>query len=153
MQINQRVRATTAAGLVALILSGCAPIVERHGYVPARDDLEAVVVGVDTQDSLRETLGAPSASGVANEDGWYYVQSYYTTRGFAATKEVSRSVVAVSFDENGTVSNIEEFGLEDGQVVVLNRRITDDNIQGVSFIAQLLGNIGNFTADQFLGDS
>lgn len=144
------VRAITCAGAVSLLLAGCAPIVDRHGYAPSQADLESLVVGVDSRDSLRELVGPPSASGIVNEDAWYYVQSIHTTRGFGATKEAYRSVIAVSFDDAGTISNIESFGLEDGRVIVLNRRVTDDNIKGVSFIAQLLGNVGNFTAEQFL---
>lgn len=144
------VRAITCAGVVALVLSGCTPIVDRHGYAPSQADLETLIVGVDSRDSLRELVGPPSASGIVNEDAWYYVQSVHNTRGFTATKEVSRTVVAVSFDDAGTISNIEQYGLEDGRVIVLNRRVTDDNIKGVSFIAQLLGNVGNFTAEQFL---
>jgi len=40
------------------------------------------------------------------------------------------------------VSNVELFTLEDGQVVVLSRRVTGTSIQNVSFIRQLLGNVG-----------
>jgi hypothetical protein len=33
---------------------------------------------------------------------------------------------------------------------VISRRVTDSNIKGVGFLRQLLGNIGNFNAGQFL---
>jgi outer membrane protein assembly factor BamE (lipoprotein component of BamABCDE complex) len=84
------------------------------------------------------------------DEAWYYVSSNFITRGARAREEFFRQVVAISFDEDGVVKNIERFGLEDGMVVVLNRRVTDDNIEGVSFLGQLLGNVGNLTADQFL---
>jgi hypothetical protein len=66
------------------------------------------------------------------------------TVGPARPKEISRELVAVTFDGNGTVANVERFGLEDGRVVVLSRRVTDNGLNDISFIRQLFGNIGNF---------
>ena len=43
------------------------------------------------------------------------------------------------------------FTLEDGRVIALSRRVTNSNVKGISLIRQLLGNFGNFTAGQFLG--
>jgi outer membrane protein assembly factor BamE (lipoprotein component of BamABCDE complex) len=57
---------------------------------------------------------------------------------------VSRELVAISFDQRGVVRNIERFGLEDGVVVTLERRVTESSIQNNGFLRQLLGNIGNF---------
>jgi len=51
-------------------------------------------------------------------------------------------LLAISFDANGRVSNIEEFGLEDGRVVQLSRRVTTSSVREVTFFAQLLGNFG-----------
>ena len=51
---------------------------------------------------------------------------------------------------NGQVENVERFGLEDGQVVALNRRVTTSNTRGVGFLRQLFSNIGNIGAGQFL---
>jgi len=120
--------------------------------VPNDSDLDLVIVGVDTKDSIAETIGRPTSVGVLDDGGWYYVQSRWLHRGMMAPKEVDREMVAISFDQNAVVENIERFGIEDGRVIVLSRRITDTNIKGISFIRQLLGNIGNFTADQFLSE-
>ena len=54
--------------------------------------------------------------------------------------------MAVSFDANGVVANIERFGLERGRVVTLSRRVTDGSVTEISLIGQLLGNLGNFQA-------
>ena len=60
---------------------------------------------------------------------------------------VDRQLVAISFDSDGFVSNIERFGLEDGRVIALNRRVTDVAVESPGLIRQLLGSIGNITAD------
>ena len=57
---------------------------------------------------------------------------------------VSRELLAISFDQRGVVRNIERFGLEDGIVVPLERRVTESNIEDQGLIRQLIGNIGNF---------
>ncbi|SMX41734.1 outer membrane protein assembly factor BamE [Actibacterium lipolyticum] len=150
MQKTQRITKFGLAAILALATSACAPIVRNHGFAPSDAELEEVIVGVDTRETVEDTVGPPSVSGVMRADAWYYVASSWETRGAFAPKETDRQVVAVSFDEAGTVQNIERYGLEDGRVVALNRRVSDDNIKGISFIRQLLGNIGNFTADQFV---
>ena len=139
-------------GLVLLSLGACAATYRNHGYVPTDSDLENVIVGVDTQDTVGETIGRPTASGLLQGSDWYYVQSRWRHFAYRKPKELDREVLAIRFSDSGVVENIERFGLEDGRVIVLSRRVTDSNIRGVSFIRQLLGNLGNFTADQFLGD-
>ena len=57
---------------------------------------------------------------------------------------IERNVVAVSFDDNGIVRNVEQFGLERGQIVSLTRRVTDSSVANKSFFRQLVGNIGQF---------
>ena len=77
-------------------------------------------------------------------------ESKFRQYGPRENTEVDRTVVAISFDSDGVVENIERFGLEDGRVIAISRRVTDSNIKGVSFLRQLFGNIGNFAAEQFV---
>ena len=79
------------------------------------------------------------AKGVLAESGWYYVRSEFEHAPVRGPQEIDRQVVAISFDDDNIVSNVERFGLERGQVVVLSRRVTDSNIEGVSFLGQLFG--------------
>ena len=137
-------------GLLAVVVAACQPLYRDHGYAPTDAELAVIVVGKDTRETVTTAVGRPSASGVLNDGEWYYVQSRYRQRGVRAPQEVERQVVVISFSEGGTVSNIERFGLEDGQVVALSRRVTETNIKGVSFIGQLLGNFGRLTADQLI---
>ncbi|MFN3972098.1 MAG: outer membrane protein assembly factor BamE [Gemmobacter sp.] len=126
----------------AVALSACTPIIRDHGYVPTDADLSQVVVGVDTRDTVAETVGRPSAQGLLNDQGWFYVRSRFRQLGPREPKEVERQVVAITFDGRGVVSDIGRFGLEDGRVVTLSRRVTDTNVKGFSFIRQLLQNVG-----------
>ncbi|MBB3993885.1 outer membrane protein assembly factor BamE (lipoprotein component of BamABCDE complex) [Sulfitobacter undariae] len=125
-------------------VSACSPQYANHGYLPPEEDLDQIVVGVDTRDSVAQSIGTPSTAGVANDSGYYYVRSRRRTVGALAPKVIERQVLAISFDSAGVVSNIEKFGMERGQVVPLSRRVTTAGVRDNSFLRQLLGNIGRF---------
>jgi outer membrane protein assembly factor BamE (lipoprotein component of BamABCDE complex) len=137
--------------VVSIVLIACSPVYRNHGYIPSDTDLEQIVVGTSTREDVALDVGRPSSSGVLAGAAWYYVGSQFKHFGIRAPQEVGRQVVAISFGEDGTVSNIERFGLEDGRVITLSRRVTDSGISSVGFLRQLLGNLGNFNAGQILG--
>ncbi len=137
-------------GLGFLMAAGCSPLYRDHGFAPTDAELAVLTVGKDDRETVSRAVGRPSALGVLGDTRWYYVQSRYRQRGPFAPEEVQRQVVVITFAESGAVSNIERFGLEDGQVVALSRRVTDSNIEGISFLGQLLGNFGRLTTGQVL---
>ncbi|MBO6791793.1 MAG: outer membrane protein assembly factor BamE [Dinoroseobacter sp.] len=136
--------------LILLFVAGCSSTFRNFGYVPSEVDLANVQVGRDTRETVTEKIGSPGTSGVVREDAWYYVQSRVENYAYQAPEVIERQVLAISFSSNGRVRNIERFGLEDGEVIALNRRVTDDNIKGVSFLRQLLGNLGRVDAGSLI---
>lgn len=128
-------------------LASCGAIYSNHGYFPPAEDLEQIVVGIDTRASVEETLGAAASGSVVNDDAMYFVRSRVRTFGFLEPDVVERQVLAISFDDAGVVSNLETFGLERGQVVPLTRRVTNSGVDDRSFLRQLLGNIGRIGPD------
>lgn len=143
---------SVVAGLVLLAALACTPIYRNHGYVPAEDELASVEVGTDTRETVAEKIGRPSAQGLLNDVGWFYVQSRFRHIGPREPQEIDRQVVAVTFTEAGVVENIGRYGLEDGRMIEISRRVTETNIRGIGFIRQLLGSIGRFRAGDLLGD-
>lgn len=131
---------------------GCTTLYRNHGYAPTDDQLNEVLVGVDTRGTVSDIIGPPTAGGVTNGGGFFYVQSRFRLLGPLEPREIDREVVAIRFDDEGVVSNVERFGLENGNVVALSRRVTQDNIRDTTFIRQLFGSIGQFNAGDFLGD-
>lgn len=148
-KVKTRLTQLAMAGCIVL-LSACSAIYRDHGYVPDDTSLEQVQVGVSSRQDVADAVGRPSASGLLNDQGWYYVQSQFKHLGPFRPEEIDRQVVAISFDQRGIVANVERFGLEDGQVVPLSRRVTETNIRGISFIRQLLGSFGRLRADDLL---
>ena len=131
-----------ALALSVAALTACAPVYRNHGYVPPPEDLQALAIGSDTRETVETRIGRPTTSGVEREDAWYYVQSRRRTYGPRAPETIERQLVAISFAENGTLSNVERFGLERGRVVPLSRRVTTTSLREFGLIQQLLRNFG-----------
>ncbi|MBD3678134.1 MAG: outer membrane protein assembly factor BamE [Rhodobacteraceae bacterium] len=148
-----RTSAAKAIWAVALLtlLAGCVAQFRNHGYVPPDDVLAQVAVGRDTRATVAEKIGAPGSSGVLDEGGYYYVKSRFRHYAWQAPEEISREVVAITFSRGGVVTNITRYGLEDGRVVALSRRVTDSNTDDISLLRQIFGNFGRLDAGQFLG--
>ena len=141
-------RASLIVGLIAV--TGCTTLTSRHGFVPLPEDLEQMVVGQTTREEVIDLVGPPTTSGAVDTQTLYYVKSEREVFGPFAPEISKREVLAISFTNGGVLANIQRFGLEDGRVVVLSRRITDDGIVDVSFIGQLLGAFGNIDAGTLL---
>lgn len=139
-------------GTVMVALAACSSIYRNHGYVPNDEDLATLEVGKDTRETAAPKVGRPSASGLLNDTGWFYVQSRWEYRGALPPKEIDRQVVALTFSEQGTLTNVERFGLERGQIVPLSRRVTESSVRGMSVLRQLFSNFGRLSAGQVLGE-
>jgi len=131
------------------ILAGCSATYQNHGYVPPDDDLMQLAPGVDTRSTVDDVIGAPSASGMLSGGDYYYVRSRVRHFGMLRPEVIERQVLAISFDGQGVVSNIERFDLRDGSIVPLSRRVTDSSVEGRGFLRQMLGNIGNINPADF----
>ena len=142
-----RALAYLTIAILSLGLAACSPTIRNHGYIPPEEDLQELTVGVDTRASVEEVVGPPTAGGLLEGGNYFYVRSTVRTIGPRRPEVVDRQVLAISFDGNGVLNNIETFGLQDGRVVALNRRVTDTNVTNVTFIRQLIGNIGQITPD------
>ena len=154
MPVNSK-RSMRALALVAILglVTACSPISRNYGFVPLEEDLAQVRVGADTRATVIEKVGTPSTGGVTDDGGFYYVSSRQQTVGPLRPEVVEREIVAISFDARGLVSNVERYGLEDGQMVPLARRVTSSSIDNKGFLRQLLGNLGRFNPGALLGDS
>lgn len=138
---NRIIKIVAALGLSAL--TACSATYRNHGYVPPEEDLQQLVVGVDTRSTVDDVVGPPSVGGVLGDGDYYYVRKKVREYGMFRPEIVERQVLAISFDDTDAIANIERFGLEDGNVVPLSRRVTDSSVVDNGFLRQMLSNIGN----------
>ncbi|AVO39537.1 outer membrane protein assembly factor BamE [Pukyongiella litopenaei] len=142
----------TLAGVALFAVASCSSVYRNHGHVPSEAELSEIKVGVDTRDTVAESIGTPSVSGVLDSGNYYYVATRFRHYGPREPEIVDRQLVAISFDSRGVVRNIERYGLRDGQFVPLQRRVTDSGVQDKTFLRQLLGNLGRFNPGTVLGE-
>lgn len=131
-------------------LSACTATYRNHGYFPMEHDLDQIKVGLDTRETVAGLIGTPGLTGLLTDSGWYYVRSKFRHYAYKEPEEIEREVMAISFDENGVVQNIEHFGLEDGQVIAISRRVTESNVRGISILRQIFANFGRVDVSQLL---
>jgi len=130
------------AGILALGLSACSPVIHNHGYVFDELDLSAIKRGETTMDGVKSVLGSPTTTSVIDNQTFYYIFSRYHTMGYREPVEMTRSVLAISFDDQKKVTDYKQYGLADGNLVAFVGRNTQTSGKELSAIEQLLGNLG-----------
>ena len=129
----------SAAALgVTIILSGCAVSQTlQHGYVVSPEALRQVPVGA-SQDQVLLALGTPSTIEKFDREGFYYIsQTAHKRVAFSRGKIVDQRVIAVYFDDEGTVEQIGDFGLKDGKVFDFLSRTTPTGGSEITFLQQV----------------
>ena len=137
--------------LTVSLVTGCTTMYKDHGYLPLEESLNQVAIGKDNRGFVTGLLGSPIGSGVLDDGAIFYISTRIKTYLFSEPKVVSRDMIVVSFDSQDKVSNVERFSLEDGRIVVLSRRVTEAPVKGPKILSQILGNFGNVSADDLLG--
>ena len=132
----------SCAMVLAWLIAACSPTYDFHGYTPSQHELRPIKVGETTQQEVLEAVGRPISTGFLANDTWYYVSANIRRIAFREPEFTERQVVAISFNEEGQVANIERFGLEKGRPVVLSRRITETDLGRLTIVEQLMRSFG-----------
>ena len=137
-----RVFSGSCAAVLAWMIVACSSTYDFHGYTPSQYELRSVIVGESTPEEVLEAVGRPVSSGFLARDTWYYVSANIRRRAFREPEFTDRQVVAISFNDDGKVANVERFGLERGRPVVLSRRITETELGRLTIVEQLMRSFG-----------
>ncbi len=133
--------AALAGGL--LLAGGCAEQITKHGQLFRESDLTQVTPGM-MQEQVRLALGTPtSTTTTGSGQVYYYISSTMSQKAFFTPEEVDRKVVAVYFNQTGTVDRVAHYGLKDGKIFDFISRTTPapgGNEDGI--LKQLFRNLG-----------
>ena len=140
----------TAMFAAVLILSACAGQYRSHGYMPPTEQIDALVVGVDTRDGIIEAMGAPTTNSAKVDNAIYYVRSRVHHKGYAKPDEINREVLVLSFGKNLILRNVERFGIEKGRLIALEHRVTESPGGDRSMLRQIISSIGGFNAGSIM---
>ncbi|MFW0778093.1 MAG: outer membrane protein assembly factor BamE [Rickettsiales bacterium] len=127
-----------------LLLSACEPKIDNRGYVNADAWQEAITVGSTSREEILARFGSPSVQSSFGDETWYYISARKETTAFFKPDLAEQQVVRLVFDENGLVSSVESYDKENSQDFDLATRVTPTEGHKLTFIEQLIGNIGRF---------
>lgn len=108
----------------AHLLTGCAEQITKHGHQFNESDMQAVQPGM-SQEQVRMSLGSPATTAtVPTGNAYYYISSTMKQSAFFLPEETDRQVVAVYFNQGGSVDRVANYGLKDGKVFDFVKRTT-----------------------------
>ena len=134
-----------AIGLLISTAAACSPIVAIHGNFVEPERLEQVHEGISRKADIADMLGTPTATGTFDPNIWYYIGQRTEKIAFYPPEVVDRQVLAMHFDANGVLKKLEKLDAAAGQDVTLVERTTPTAGKDMSFLEQMLGNVGRFS--------
>lgn len=134
----------TAALFLAVLLTGCSEELITHGDKLDADRLARISPGTQNRDDVAAILGSPSSTATFNSKTWYYISATQAKRSIFDNEIVDRQIVVIHFNDEGTVHDVEQYGLERGKEVELVERETPSFGESVSIVQQMIGNLGRF---------
>lgn len=138
-----------SAGLV-LTLAGCGEQITKHGHQFRETDLQSIQPGM-SQEQVKGTLGSPATTAVVGGgNAFYYISSTMGQTSFMLPSEKDRQVVAVYFNEGGTVDQVANYGLKDGKVFdFISRSTPAPGAKDEGILKSMFRNLGK---KQIFGD-
>jgi outer membrane protein assembly factor BamE (lipoprotein component of BamABCDE complex) len=132
--------ACLAVALLALPLASCGAQIDRHGHVFIDVDLAQIQPGM-TKDQVTLAFGSPDTTSTVSGGAFYYISTTQKSYAFFKPWEIDRKVVAVYFDQRGSVQQVDQYGLKDGVVIRYAKDETPARGKDLSVLEQIFGNI------------
>ncbi|MCK5778443.1 MAG: outer membrane protein assembly factor BamE [Rhodospirillales bacterium] len=136
------IAAAVLAGAVGL--ASCAPRVAQRGVMPDIDAIAAIQPNKTTKDEVERSLGSPSSINMYGKETWLYVGEVTETVAFLERDVSERSVLLVTFDKDGVVTDVEAHGLDVARDIEPVERKTPTVGKQMTVIEQLVGNFNRF---------
>lgn len=127
----------------SLATAGCAEQITKHGHHFNENDVASVQPGM-SQEQVKMSLGSPATTAsVPTGNAYYYISSTMKQTSFMAPEETDRQVVAIYFNQVGSVERVANYGLKDGRVFDFIKRTTPaPGTEEDGILKQLFRNLG-----------
>lgn len=135
------------SAVMIVTASACAPNIATRGNLPDPDKLAEIIPGEASRDDVADLLGSPSSAATFGDETWYYIATRVETVAFNEPEVIDQQVVAIKFGEDGLVTAIDTYGLDDARAVEIVERVTPTSGREVTILQQLLGNVGRFAQE------
>jgi outer membrane protein assembly factor BamE (lipoprotein component of BamABCDE complex) len=120
------------------------------GYVPLVRDVDYLRIGSSTKEEVLGKLGEPLNKSTERSNSIIYVQKRVETFAFLRPRIEDRKVMKLTFNQASILSGIDYYYEIDGQPIRADEKTVVSGGRKLTFYQQMFGNIGNFSAEQFL---
>ena len=128
----------------AILLGGCQGRIDVNGNMPDSGRVLQIQPGTQSKQQVAEILGTPSTVSTFQDNTWYYIGRKTETFAFFRPEVIDQQVLVVKFDDTDTVSDMNVYGVEDGQIIDPVSRTTPTSGQELTILQQIFGNLGKF---------
>jgi outer membrane protein assembly factor BamE (lipoprotein component of BamABCDE complex) len=135
-----------AAAALILSLAACDPNVETRGYLKDPDWKDQLKVGESSRDDALRVLGSPSAKNSFGNEIWYYINTKRESFAFFRPEVTDEDVTRLTFDNTGLLTGIDQFDKSHARDIDISSRTTPTEGHQMTFMEQLLGNLGRFNS-------
>ncbi len=134
--------AVGAASAVLVLAAACSETVTKHGHQFQENDLKSVTTGM-SQEQVKTTLGTPTTTAtVGSGSAYYYISSTQAQSSFFKPVEKDRKVLAVYFNQLGSVDRVSNYGIKDGKVFDFAAQKTPTTSRDEGLLKALFRNLG-----------
>lgn len=134
--------ATLVIALVAgMGLAGCATQTVKHGQFFSEQEVSQIQPGMSS-DQVKASLGTPSTTSTIDGQVYYYISNTTEQQTFLPSTEVDRRVIAIYFDQIGSVEKVANYGLKDGKIFDYIARTTPTAMPDKGLLGQLFRGVG-----------
>jgi len=144
----RRLGLTVAVAAAALSVSACDTPIQVRGNLPEVEDIARIEPGINNRDQVMEILGSPSAISTFQDKKWYYIGEKTEQFAFWEPEVLDRSVLLISFDDQGIVDQTRLFTLGDARDIDPVDRKTPTEGKDLTLLQQLFGNLGRFNTGE-----
>ena len=136
------------AALISSVLAtgACTPVRDVRGNLLQDYQIATVQAGTDTQSDVLRKLGSPTTKAPFDDKVWYYLGQETEKRGILDPEVKNERIVAVFFDGNGVVTNVQNVDPKRNDVPYVREK-TPTSGNELTVMQQLLGNMGRFNKD------
>lgn len=138
--------------LCLLVVNACSPVTSQRGNMLQDYQLEDVKPQEHTRSDVLRLLGSPTSQSTFNSNIWYYIGQETEKRGILDDRVKNERIVVVAFNEEGVVQLVQDVDAERIDVPYAKGQ-TPTHGNELTFMQQLLGNLGRFNAPQGSGSA
>ncbi len=142
-------RVLLPAILIIGLLPACSVIQtprQLRGNNVDQDALKELVPGTSTRADVTSLIGTPTARASFDDNQWIYISETTHTRIGQTPGVLKQNVTVLTFNDQGVLQNVKRLDQADSQPVSVVARATPSPGSDASFLQQLLGNVGKFSA-------